>query len=329
MKICVSVIIPIYNINDLDLKKSIKSILNQTYSNIEIILVDDGSTVSNKKICDEFAKNDERIKTLHIENAGVSNARNVGIKESKGEYIMFVDADDWIDKNCIEACISKNITNNKEYDIIFFGYKKVFNSKTITVDFFENDLEFCLLNDESKKKIYDMRILGSSCMKIYKKSVIKELFDVELKNGEDVYFNYCNIINAKELFYVHNVYYNYNLHDNSAVRNGSEGIVDRYIKTFSKMQNNTNIDLISLKYSFIAISLLVLILNYCFPKNSSYFMNKTKLIKVLNRKEFKDMLVNMKYIRLPFSRKIGIYLCKYRLLFLIYIMSIIKHNRDK
>lgn len=329
MKTCVSVIIPIYNINDSLLIKSINSVINQTYKNIELLLVDDGSTISNKKICDEFAENDERIKVFHIENAGVSNARNVGIKESKGGYIMFVDADDWIDENCIETCINKNITNNKEYDIIFFGYKKVFNSKTITVDFFENDTEFNLSNNECKKKIYDMRVLGSSCMKIYKKSIINELFDIELKNGEDVYFNYCNIINANEICYVHNVYYNYNLHDNSAVRSSNEDIVNRYIKTFSKMQNNTNNNLISLKYSFIAISLLVLILNYCFPKKSSYFKNKSKLKKVLKQQEFKNMFANIKYIRLPLSRKIGVYLCKYRLLFLIYIMSKIKHKFDE
>ncbi len=329
MKTLVSVIIPIYHINDSDLRKSIKSVINQTYKNIEILLVDDGSTVSNKQICDEFAKSDERIKVFHIENAGVSNARNVGIKESNGEYLMFVDADDWIDENCIEKCINKNVINNKDYDIIFFGYKKVFISKTITIDFFNDDVEFNLSNNECQNKIYDMRILGSSCMKIYKKSIISELFDVELKNGEDVYFNYCNIINVNEMCYVHDVYYNYNLHENSAVRNSDDDIVNRYIKTFSKMQNNTNNNLISLKYSFVAISLLVLTLNYCFPKKSSYFKNKSKLKKVLEQQEFKNMFNNTKYIRLPFSRKLGVYLCKYRLLFLVYIMSKIKHKCDE
>ena len=100
----VSVIIPVYNVERY-LKKCIDSILNQTYKNLEIILVDDGSTDCSSKICDEYAKNDTRILVIHKANGGQSEARNIGISESKGEYIFFVDSDDYIEYNAIETML--------------------------------------------------------------------------------------------------------------------------------------------------------------------------------------------------------------------------------
>ena len=97
----VSVIIPIYNASS-TLEKCLNSIINQTYKNLEIILVDDGSTDSSGKICDKFAKNDDRIKVIHKKNEGLGKTRNVGILESTGDYLFFVDSDDFIDLNTIE-----------------------------------------------------------------------------------------------------------------------------------------------------------------------------------------------------------------------------------
>lgn len=90
----VSVIVPIYNSENY-LKKCVLSILNQTYANLEVILVDDGSSDGSSKICDDYAIQDNRVKVVHIPNGGVSNARNVGIQQAIGEYIAFVDSDDY------------------------------------------------------------------------------------------------------------------------------------------------------------------------------------------------------------------------------------------
>ena len=97
----ITVVVPIYNVEDY-LNKCIESIVNQTYKNLEIILVDDGSPDNSPKMCDDWAKKDKRIKVIHKENGGVSSARNIGIDKSKGEWITFVDADDWIEKTYIE-----------------------------------------------------------------------------------------------------------------------------------------------------------------------------------------------------------------------------------
>ena len=96
----ISIIVPVYNVEEY-LKECIDSIINQTYKRIEIILVDDGSTDKSGKICDDYAKIDKRIKVVHKENGGLSDARNVGISVSSGKYIAFVDSDDWVEKNYV------------------------------------------------------------------------------------------------------------------------------------------------------------------------------------------------------------------------------------
>lgn len=101
----ISVIVPVYNVEDY-LEECINSILGQTYKNLEIILVDDGSTDNSSKICDIYEKKDKRIKVIHKENGGLSSARNEGLKYRTGEYISFVDSDDFIDKTMYEKLYS-------------------------------------------------------------------------------------------------------------------------------------------------------------------------------------------------------------------------------
>ena len=91
-----SIIVPVYKVEQY-INKCIDSILNQTFTDFELILVDDGSPDNCGKICDEYAQKDERVRVIHKENGGVSSARNLGIDEAKGEYVSFIDPDDWID----------------------------------------------------------------------------------------------------------------------------------------------------------------------------------------------------------------------------------------
>lgn len=99
----ISVIVPVYNVEKY-LERCVESIFKQTYKNIEIILVDDGSTDNSGKICDKFLKKDERVKVIHKENGGLSDARNAGLEILSGKYIMFVDSDDWISPAMVEKC---------------------------------------------------------------------------------------------------------------------------------------------------------------------------------------------------------------------------------
>lgn len=113
----ISVIIPVYNVEEY-LRECVDSVLNQTYENLEIILVDDGSTDSSGEICDEYVEKDERISVIHQKNAGPSKTRNTGLDNATGKYIYFLDSDDYIESNALELLVSTAESNGA--DLVFF-----------------------------------------------------------------------------------------------------------------------------------------------------------------------------------------------------------------
>ena len=119
MEDLISVIVPIYNVEEY-LPRCIDSIINQTYKNLEIILVDDGSPDNCPKICDEYAKKDTRIKVIHKQNGGVSSARNAGLDNATGSYISFVDSDDWIDQKLYELLV--NVATKNQSEMVCSGF---------------------------------------------------------------------------------------------------------------------------------------------------------------------------------------------------------------
>ena len=113
----ISVIIPVYNVEKY-LKRCLDSVINQTYKNLEIILIDDGSTDKSGNICDEYAAKDKRIIVIHKENGGLSDARNKGLDICTGDYISFIDSDDWIENGFYEYVVN----NVKDNDLLIFDY---------------------------------------------------------------------------------------------------------------------------------------------------------------------------------------------------------------
>lgn len=126
----ISVIIPVYNVEDY-LRECVDSVINQTYKNLEIILVDDGSTDSSGKICDDYAEKDERIAVIHQKNGGLSAARNAGLDKSSGEYIYFLDSDDYVADNTFETLLS--IAEKDNSDIVFFDAVSFADTPDFTV----------------------------------------------------------------------------------------------------------------------------------------------------------------------------------------------------
>ena len=124
----ISIIVPIYNVEKY-LVKSVNSIINQTYKNLEIILVNDGSTDTCGDICEKFKNIDRRIIVIHKKNGGLSDARNAGLQVAKGDYIGFVDSDDWIEKNMYQELL--NISLKENSDIVSCGVRKVWNDINI------------------------------------------------------------------------------------------------------------------------------------------------------------------------------------------------------
>ena len=217
-----SVIIPIYNVKDY-LHKCIKSILCQNFKDYELILVDDGSTDGCSSICDEYAQNDSRICVIHKENGGLVNARNTGIKEARGEYILYVDGDDWVSENWMEV-ISAQITSAPEKpDIVAFGSIGIYNKDKQSVHIInapEGFYDRTKLKKEifpnliSDKKLYveDSVILPAPWNKAYKRQLLEKhhCFDESIRIGEDNAFVFECFLNAHSIMVCKDILYYYN-----------------------------------------------------------------------------------------------------------------------
>lgn len=156
----ISVIVPVYNTESY-LKKCIESIINQTFRNIEIILVDDGSTDTSAEILADYALRDNRIIVIHQENQGLSAARNAGMRSAKGEYIMFVDSDDWIDANTCEKAISAARTSFA--DIVMWTYVREYQSSSRITEMFDMK---SLTWSGAKKNVVFCQLMGPHGAKI-------------------------------------------------------------------------------------------------------------------------------------------------------------------
>lgn len=200
----IDVIVPVYN-REKFIKECIESVLNQTYSDWKLILVDDGSVDQSGSICDEYAKNDGRISVIHQRNSGVSAARNNGILHSKNEFLCFLDSDDFYEPNALEIMASALKDNN--VDAAFFNMKNVYSGKIMlkpsrlkkgTYSF--DDICDILIDDGTLTGI----LLGSTCAAIYKRSVIEEFeisFDKDITLNEDGLFNINYITKCGPIYY--------------------------------------------------------------------------------------------------------------------------------
>ncbi len=183
----VSVVVPVYNVEPY-LSDCINSILNQTYSNFELILVDDGSTDKSGEICDEFAAEDKRISVIHIENGGISNARNTGLDQARGEWVMFVDSDDWIENECLAHLISNVDT---EMSAVACSLR-VCTDGAVEKEIIHKSEKYT--GRDSIRTAYSVGALKQSFYgpigKLYRGDIIKNIrFDKQLAVAEDIVFN--------------------------------------------------------------------------------------------------------------------------------------------
>ena len=178
----ISVIVPVYNVEKY-LEKCVSSIVNQTYKNLEIMLVDDGSTDSSGKMCDEFAKKDDRIKVIHKPNGGLSDARNSALKIAKGDYIGFVDSDDYIADDMFETLCDLMEDNNSDISIVSFY--EIYNNKLIGVRD-SKELENMTKLEAMKELLIDSKIQSYAWNKLFKRELFDGLEFPTGKNFEDI-----------------------------------------------------------------------------------------------------------------------------------------------
>lgn len=209
----VSIIVPVYNVEKF-LPKCIDYLIGQTYKNIEILLIDDGSTDLSGMICDKYKDQDERIKVVHKVNSGLADTRNEGIKYSTGDFIMFVDSDDYIEKSTVEKCVNKM---DDDVDVVVFGMYIDYSdgtsiSKKINGKNKLSNLE-ALIELNSFKNI-DV----SACNKLYRKNIFDNIKFPKGKLCEDYYVMYKIFDNSRYVIKLSECLYHYYQRVNSITR---------------------------------------------------------------------------------------------------------------
>lgn len=314
----ISVIVPIYNVEEY-LERCIKTIINQTYKDLEIILVDDGSTDSSGKICDNYAKKDNRIVVIHKKNGGLSDARNAGIDKSTGKYLYFIDSDDYIELNMLEDLYHNCVDNSCEIAIsnkfIEYDEKNFYEQKSILADKVADSieaLELLLLSDPA----------------IWNKLFLKDLFNnIRFPKGklyEDIITTPFLFEKAKRVYFNSNSYYHYIQRNNSIVHKKFSLKKMDYAYNAKELYN-----LILKKYDTLieqanAYYILVLTtsLTDIYKERKKYRKEYQYLIDEL--KKFKKIYKNNKYINK--LKKIMVWCDLHRLIFFV---NIIKNIRKR
>lgn len=295
----VSVIVPVYNVERY-LERCVKSLVTQTYKNIEIVLVDDGATDKSGSICDELSKQDERIRVIHKENGGLSDARNVGIGVSKGEYILLVDSDDFVAKTTCEELIK--VAKDTDADMVSFRELKVDeeSGKLLDDDDIESKSVIVLTGHEAGRNyLYGRYIQHSAWSKLYKRELFERLLFPVGMLAEDYATTYRYVSFCKKVAWYDRKLYYYRIRKNSIMTQRSMKLtLDVYkiackVHEFELEHFPEEIKIIETSYVNCLLKTIARIYNEQNRKYESYQMEIENLLKHL---DLKDLSIKTKVV---------------------------------
>lgn len=322
----VSIVIPAYNAERY-IEKSIKSCINQTYKNIEIIVVNDGSTDNTVKIAQTISRQDNRIKIISTENGGVSKARNIGILNSTGEYLTFLDADDQFSFTALDDMMKIMLT--EKADIVS---AKMFNSKTEDFTDFprgSKQIEIWEGMDGFLKSLEDHPDTYSSVAKIYKKSFLKDVcFPENFRIHEDSYFIFELLTLQPKVVVFDEYVYKVYLSPNSASRSRFS---DKYFDILRLAEKKAELikskfpDLEEKTYNLKIKANMALLINLCKTYEKKYRYQEKQVIKEII--QFKKYFKSAKENDIKWFKIITLHL--YPLYKLYYCLRYMRKNEDK
>lgn len=272
----ISIIVPVYKVEKY-LEKCVRSIMNQTYRNIEIILIDDGSPDESGKMCDELAKLDDRIVVIHKENEGLSATRNVGIEKCNGKYVAFVDSDDWISEDYCETLYKLIVETDSDVSAVSFSMVREDNTLITGTSEECEDLPLEINVYENKEIVQEIlnwkTFKNYAWNKLYKKELINNHRFLCGMNYEDVAFTYEVLKDAKRVAYINKKCYFYLKRRDSISATCSEKNLDNFLdivfNRYTDIARNNNIEKVyniyALLEAIISISIKYVIANSVYP----------------------------------------------------------------
>lgn len=328
----ISIIVPIYN-GEKYLERCVESIKNQTHKNIEVILIDDGSNDDSPKICKKYEKNDFRIKYIRQENSGVSVARNRGIKEASGEWLIFVDADDMIAPN---MCSLINNNTDDSTDLILFDFKEFSEGYVVDLEDETDELDVYFYSNDDKaalqrkafgytKDLSEMKTsLRTPWAKAYRKKFLTMYdinYDIGIRMGQDFLFNLRTLENITKIKYIRiNVYYYYNNLDSTTRRYKPDmEEIDRgfYSALDMQMQHSSNREDLEFSYYASVLDGLLLYLRYYYfhpENNDSISIIKKDIHRLIASNPYQQAIDNSnnRFFKefFPLSKRVIIFLLK-------------------
>lgn len=335
-----SIVVPCYNVRKY-LPKCLDSLISQTYHNIEIILVDDGSTDGSNIICDKYAHRDSRIKVIHKENGGLVSARNSGYYIATGEWIMYLDGDDWIDANTCEILMNY-ISNYPDIDIIFWKYIQELGNISIRgkMEWPCKDKIHLYSNDECKKLAYNTLIyksgIATAYCKLIRLSYAKKYniyHDKRLKQGaEGIEFSLRAFYYADKALYVNEYFNHYRYNPISISKQVNEKNTKFLTECFQVIEEEIeNFDHKELfrkaLYQRVVYMLIAIAMNtYFHPANKDSLLVKIhKYKKVIESTQlFKDSIKKADTTDIDRLRRITLFFIQNKMYFMLQIISLLK-----
>lgn len=331
----VSIVIPVYNTEKF-LPQCLNSVLMQTYTDIEVVCVNDGSLDKSGDILKDYESNDKRVKVVSIENRGLSGARNEGLNHCSGDYLLFVDSDDWIDNNTIEVALENAI--NYKADIVLWNYVKEYSKKSVPVDVF-NQLSY--FNEDDFVQLYQQLIgltgerlktpsqcdsISTAWGKLYRTQIIKDnaiqFVDTRIIGTEDLLFNAEYFGFCKTAVAISNRFNHYRKQNSSSL---THGFKPQLFQQWSELQRRLfekcgDKDFLTQSLSNrIALSFIGLGLNEM--KSPKSLKTRTHNLKmVLSTPQYKMALKNLDRSYMPFHWKLFFFCAKNRLMVLVVFM---------
>lgn len=323
-----SIIIPIYNVEKY-LNKCVESVLNQTYPNIEVILVDDGSTDNSGKICDEYAQKDTRIKVIHKENGGAGSARNEGLKHANGQYISLIDGDDWISADLFEdAC---EALKQDPLDIFCFDYyeatEKQFVEKHtwLSEGYYDKSRMEKEIYPNLIRNINGKRVPPNLCFKIFARNLYEKfqnIVDSSIRIGEDECVCLPCVYNANNIYISHKCYYYYRQNNLSVTKARKEypwTDIPLRVNTYRKYLPINEYDFENQINRLIVHELFNIALSYL-RTDRPYKEAKKEIINNLNSEFYAEAIANCKY-KNNIKEQLATFAVRYKKIFLIYVYA--------